>query len=233
MSLKIDHDSDGYQIRLLDLPPELLLQIFQSLGASDICNLRETCACLRAVCDQEEVWRHLCIQNFGHVLTEQIKPAKIFYQKILHRYGPLAGLWQRMDVRYRGGLVRVAVSSSGLQFQHLRLYSDCICGDVEAEQLLTVCLDEDEKVVVSVGGGGEAGDSVSRHEAASVLHLLAATELVVVIPPRLSQVLYCIYCTVLYCTVLYSLRLQSTYCSRWVILNFNIRVRLDLICIEI
>ena len=203
MSLKIDHDSDGYQIRLLDLPPELLLQIFQSLGASDICNLRETCACLRAVCDQEEVWRHLCIQNFGHVMAEQIKPSKILYQKILHRYGPLAGLWQRMDVRYRGGLVRVAVSSAGLQFQHLRLYSDCICGDVEAEQLLTVCLDEDEKVVVSVGGGGEAGDSVSRHEAASVLHLLAATELVVVIPPRLSQVLYCIYCTALCCTVLY------------------------------
>ena len=201
MSPKIGLDSDGDQIRLLDLPPELLLQILQSLGASDICNLRETCACLRAVCDQEEVWRHLCIQNFGHVLTEQIKPAKIFYQKILHRYGRLAGLWQRMDVRYRGGLVRVAVSSAGLQFQHLRLYSDCICGDVEAEQLLTVCLDEDEKVVVSVGG--EAGDSVSRHEAASVLHLLAATELVVVIPPRLSQVLYCMYCTVLYCIVLY------------------------------
>ena len=203
MSLKIGNDSDGDQIGLLELPPELLLQILQSLDASDICNLRETCACLRAVCDQEEVWRHLCNKNFGDLLVEQIKPSKIFYQKILHRYGPLAGLWQRMDVRYRGGLVRVAVSSSGLEFQHLRLYSDCICGDVEAEQLLTVCIDEDENVVVSVGG--EAGASVSRHEAAGVLHLLAATELVVVIPPRLSQVLYCMYCkcTVLYCTVLY------------------------------
>ena len=68
MSLKIGNDSDGDQIGLLELPPELLLQILQSLDASDIFNLRETCACLRAVCDQEEVWRHLCNKNFGHVV---------------------------------------------------------------------------------------------------------------------------------------------------------------------
>ena len=119
MSPKIVHDSDADQIRLLDLPPELLLQILQSLGASDICNLRVTCACLRAVCDQEEVWRHLCNKNFGDLLVEQIKPSKIFYQKILHRYGPLAGLWQRMDVRYRGGLVRAGIVRGSLDVEPL------------------------------------------------------------------------------------------------------------------
>ena len=91
---------------LADLPPELCLLIVNNLAASDLCSLRSTCSVLRNICDLEAVWVSLCQRDFNIQISVDI-PAKNLYQNLLFKYGPLLGTWQRHNLKFYGGLLRV------------------------------------------------------------------------------------------------------------------------------
>jgi len=124
----------------------------------DVCRLRVSCSSLRDVCDLETVWISFCQQKYG--LTFSVGDAgsgrgasfspKIFYQKLLHRYGPLLGLWQRRNLKFYGGLMKIYLTQDGnvFKFNHLLPVSD-IFGDLQEQEFLTISLDDKLEVVVT------------------------------------------------------------------------------------
>ncbi|XP_053255908.1 F-box only protein 31 isoform X3 [Podarcis raffonei] len=76
-------------LSLLDLPPELLVQIFGSLPGTDLPNLALVCSAFRRILRTDTIWRRRC-------------------KEVLHRYRHILGLWQP-DIGPYGGLLNVVV----------------------------------------------------------------------------------------------------------------------------
>merc|ERR1711936_164886 len=93
---------------LLDLPEEIQVAILSKLDATSLCSTSLTCQHLNHLAKEEEVWVALAKRLHGvdlHV-SDSFSPRQ-FYKAWLHKLGPLLGLWQRTDLRYCSGLVRV------------------------------------------------------------------------------------------------------------------------------
>ena len=93
---------------LLDLPEEIQVAILSHLDATSLCSTCLTCHHLHNLAAEEEVWVSLAKRLHGvdlHV-SDSFSPRQ-FYKAWLHKLGPLLGLWQRTDLRYYSGLVRV------------------------------------------------------------------------------------------------------------------------------
>ena len=94
---------------ILSLPPELLETICDFLEPNDLKNVGLTCKTIYDVISLDTLWRNFVSRKY------QIEPdqypastARAFYQRILHPYGPILGLWI-MEFNQFGGLLRVYV----------------------------------------------------------------------------------------------------------------------------
>ncbi|XP_007652350.2 F-box only protein 31 isoform X3 [Cricetulus griseus] len=74
---------------LLELPPELLVEIFASLPGTDLPSLAQVCSRFRRILHTDTIWRRRC-------------------REVLHRYRHILGLWQP-DIGPYGGLLNVVV----------------------------------------------------------------------------------------------------------------------------
>ncbi|XP_060538454.1 F-box only protein 31 isoform X2 [Pantherophis guttatus] len=100
-------------LSLLELPPELLVQIFGSLPGTDLPNLSLVCSAFRRLLRTETIWRRRCKEEYG--VCENLRKLEItgvscqdVYAKLLHRYRHILGLWQP-DIGPYGGLLNVVV----------------------------------------------------------------------------------------------------------------------------
>ncbi|XP_077787750.1 F-box only protein 31 isoform X5 [Podarcis muralis] len=100
-------------LSLLDLPPELLVQIFGSLPGTDLPNLALVCSAFRRILRTDTIWRRRCKEEYG--VCENLRKLEItgvscrdVYAKLLHRYRHILGLWQP-DIGPYGGLLNVVI----------------------------------------------------------------------------------------------------------------------------
>ncbi|XP_065601459.1 F-box only protein 31 isoform X2 [Cyrtonyx montezumae] len=98
---------------LLELPPELLVQIFGSLPGTDLPSLASVCTTFRRILRTDTIWRRRCREEYG--VCENLRKLEItgvscrdVYAKLLHRYRHILGLWQP-DIGPYGGLLNVVV----------------------------------------------------------------------------------------------------------------------------
>ncbi|XP_016422437.1 F-box only protein 31-like isoform X2 [Sinocyclocheilus rhinocerous] len=98
---------------LLDLPPELLVEIFSSLPGAALPNLALVCKKFRQILNTETIWRRRCTEEFG--MRDDLRKMEILgmssrdlYVKLLHPYRHILGLWQP-DIGPYGGLLNVVV----------------------------------------------------------------------------------------------------------------------------
>ncbi|NWZ15173.1 FBX31 protein, partial [Agelaius phoeniceus] len=100
-------------LSLLELPPELLVQIFGSLPGTDLPSLARVCTTFRRILSTDTIWRRRCREEYG--VCENLRKLEItgvscrdVYAKLLHRYRHILGLWQP-DIGPYGGLLNVVV----------------------------------------------------------------------------------------------------------------------------
>ncbi|XP_041746625.1 F-box only protein 31 isoform X2 [Coregonus clupeaformis] len=98
---------------LLDLPPELLVEIFSSLPGTELPNLALVCKKFMQILNTETIWRRRCTEEFG--MREDLRKMEVagvssreLYAKLLHPYRHILGLWQP-DIGPYGGLLNVVV----------------------------------------------------------------------------------------------------------------------------
>ncbi|XP_076989354.1 F-box only protein 31 isoform X1 [Tamandua tetradactyla] len=98
---------------LLELPPELLVEIFASLPGTDLPSLAQVCTKFRRILHTDTIWRRRCREEYG--VCENLRKLEIaglscrdVYAKLLHRYRHILGLWQP-DIGPYGGLLHVVV----------------------------------------------------------------------------------------------------------------------------
>ena len=138
---------------LINLPPELVHQIISFLPPQDVCQLRLTNSSLRNICDSESIWSSFCKEKYGlnFAPEDELFSAKSFFQKILHRYGSLIGLWQRQNLKFYGGILRVRLESEwikSLVVEHLFPATN-IFEDLRRKTFLTIRLNDEEDVVIT------------------------------------------------------------------------------------
>ncbi|XP_066524225.1 F-box only protein 31 isoform X2 [Hoplias malabaricus] len=98
---------------LLELPPELLVEIFSSLPGTALPSLALVCKKFRQILSTETIWRRRCIEEFG--MKDDLRKMEVvgvssreLYVKLLHPYRHILGLWQP-DIGPYGGLLNVVV----------------------------------------------------------------------------------------------------------------------------
>ncbi|XP_041077791.1 F-box only protein 31-like isoform X2 [Polyodon spathula] len=98
---------------LLDLPPEILVEIFSSLPGTALPNLALVCKKFRQIMNTETIWRRRCMAEFG--MCEDLRKMEVvglsskdLYVKLLHPNRHILGLWQP-DIGPYGGLLNVVV----------------------------------------------------------------------------------------------------------------------------
>ena len=163
---------------LTSLPPELCLLIASHLSATDLCSLRSSCSALRNICDLEAVWVSRCQKDFSLHISPDF-PARKLYQNLLFKYGPLLGTWQRHNLKFYGGLLRVyyEADSGGIIFENLLPAPD-IYQDLRRQKFLTLSLTSDQS-----GVSVENHDLLTFNERAVVrLEKEEEEELVVTVP---------------------------------------------------
>ncbi|XP_037734109.1 F-box only protein 31 isoform X4 [Chelonia mydas] len=100
-------------LSLLELPPELLVQIFGSLPGTDLPSLARVCSTFRRILRTDTIWRRRCREEYG--VCENLRKLEItgvscrdVYAKLLHQYRHILGLWQP-DIGPYGGLLNVVI----------------------------------------------------------------------------------------------------------------------------
>ncbi|XP_058135591.1 F-box only protein 31 isoform X2 [Dasypus novemcinctus] len=110
---RIEAGAPAARCSLLELPPELLVEIFASLPGTDLPSLAQVCTKFRRILHTDTIWRRRCREEYG--VCENLRKLEItgvscrdVYAKLLHRYRHILGLWQP-DIGPYGGLLNVVV----------------------------------------------------------------------------------------------------------------------------
>ena len=115
---------------LLDLPPEILAIILSFLPVKDACRLRLSCMTFREIYDQDP-----------------------FYQKIVHKYAPLTGLWQSLDRKFYGRLLKMSFCEITKQIAFVTLIPDPdIRNDIQHSKVVFVTLNNNEVKIIDKFG---------------------------------------------------------------------------------
>ena len=171
--------SDG----LCNLPTEIIEKIVLLLPACDIVRLGQCCLRLREITRNETIWKSLVDRDYSIDIkrTENLeeKSARLFYLKILTRYGcMLSRLFYRKNFRYYGGLMNVVYYDWALYF--LELYPPPfpdVFKNIQPQIICRLALDwSDENVKVLIEQettdfGTVQSIKVTQHEADELLRI--------------------------------------------------------------
>ncbi|XP_078400860.1 F-box only protein 31-A isoform X3 [Cetorhinus maximus] len=98
---------------LLDLPPELLVEIFCYLPGVNLPSLAAACKKFHQILNTDTIWKRRCRVEYG--VSENLRRLEMvgvtcrnLYIKLLHPYRNILGLWQP-DIGPYGGLLNVVV----------------------------------------------------------------------------------------------------------------------------
>lgn len=128
------------QIEILDLPSEVLLNILSFLNPLDLCSVRSINLFCKDLCDKESVWISKAKSDYKIKLkVEASFSPRTFYQHVLHKYGPMLGLWQRQNLKFYSGILRVFYEDKTVVFENLVPTQD-IFSDLERLKFLTVSM---------------------------------------------------------------------------------------------
>jgi len=162
--------------QLLDLPSEIIVTILLPLRASDLCSSRLTCSQLCQLVNDERIWRFRAKEEFGAVLNVGNGSARLLYQLVLHKFGKLAGLWQRQNLHFYSGLLNVYFDNvnnnlvfedviPGVELERPMLREKFITIGVENTEDGTYCLIRNhdnmtvtQDVRIDIGNSGECED---------------------------------------------------------------------------
>ena len=115
-------------MKLIDLPPELLVVILNFLPAKDACRWRLSCRTLKYIFDQDP-----------------------FYRKIVQKYAPMTGLWQSLDRirKFYGRLLKVSFCEITKQITFETLIPDPdIRNDIQNSKVVSISLNNSNKVKI-------------------------------------------------------------------------------------
>ncbi|KAG8508368.1 F-box only protein 31 [Galemys pyrenaicus] len=92
---------------LLELPPELLVEIFAALPGTDLPSLARVCTTFRRILHTDTIWRRRCREEYG--VCEDLRKLEIAGVSCRDVYAKhILGLWQP-DIGPYGGLLNVVV----------------------------------------------------------------------------------------------------------------------------
>ena len=92
---------------IVDLPFDILFDIFLLLPSRDLVNLLCCCRNLYALVNQESIWRNFSALYGLHDITHfGGRSWFTVYTRLLHPYGPMLGLWAG-DHAFTGGMLDV------------------------------------------------------------------------------------------------------------------------------
>ncbi|KAM7414316.1 hypothetical protein PAMA_019234 [Pampus argenteus] len=98
---------------LLELPPELLVEILSLLPGTALPNVALVCKKFRQILNSETIWKRRCVEEFS--MQQDFRKMEVggvssrdLYVKLLHPYRHILGLWQP-DIGPYGGLLNVVV----------------------------------------------------------------------------------------------------------------------------
>ena len=133
------------QIELLDLPSEVFLNILSFLNPLDLCSIRSINVFCKDLCDKESVWISKAKSDYKvKIKVEESFSPRIFYQHVLHKFGPMFGLWQRQNLKFYSGILRVFYEDKTVVFENLVPTQD-IYSDLERLKFLTVTMMTENK----------------------------------------------------------------------------------------
>ncbi|KAH9950327.1 hypothetical protein B0H21DRAFT_567996 [Amylocystis lapponica] len=94
---------------ILDLPYDILFELFTLLAATDIVHLLSTSRALRALASDEFIWKHLSAR-YGLIDITHFGGRSFYsvYAGLLHTYGSLLGLWAS-DFPYAGEILQFSL----------------------------------------------------------------------------------------------------------------------------
>ena len=123
---------------LIDLPNEILLKIFSSLSANDLCSISLVNSSLKYLTEDEQIWIQRAKHDFkAHLKLEENFSPRQFYQQVLHKFGPLFGVWQRTDLRYYSGLIKIYLRNNSVVFEQL-MAPQSIAAEVRREAIFVI-----------------------------------------------------------------------------------------------
>ena len=136
-------------MQILDLPSEILLNIVKLLECVDICAIRYVNSHLKHLCDNESVWISKAKSDFRVRLKagESSVSPRVYYQNMLYKFGPMIGLWQRQNLKFYSGLLKVSYADRIVTFENLVPTSD-IFSPLKYLKFLTVALADDGSLLV-------------------------------------------------------------------------------------
>jgi len=127
-------------IEMLDLPSEVFLNILSFLNPRDLCSIRSINCFCKDLCDKESVWISKAKSDYKVKLkVEESFSPRNFYQHVLHKFGPMLGLWQRQNLKFYSGILRVFYEDKAVVFENLVPTQD-IYADLERLKFLTVTM---------------------------------------------------------------------------------------------
>jgi len=139
----------GTIVGLGDLPNETLLEIFKHLSANqDIPNVSLVCQRFNQVTCNDSLWAHFAKQDYGaDIKLTTTSSIKIIYQKLLNIYGPLLGLYKRVNFEYYGQLIKIhwRTEDCKIVFQHL-VTPPTVNHSVMKETIATLGINQDGQV---------------------------------------------------------------------------------------
>lgn len=112
-------------MEILDLPPELLAIIFSFLPIKAACRLCLTCTTFREIFYQDP-----------------------FYQKIVTKYAPMTGLWQSLDRKFYGRLLKVSFCEIAKEIKFVTLIPDPdIRNQIQISKVVSIFLKNNEVII--------------------------------------------------------------------------------------
>ena len=137
---------------LLNLPPELV-QVMVALLKSprDLCHLRLVCTKLRDIVDNDCVWSKLCRDQFGvSISSQEGVGSRVYYQQFASKFGPCVGLWQRKNLKFYGGLMKITFCQHSKSVLLINLIPNSeIKQDLREQVFLTISLGEDHEIIIT------------------------------------------------------------------------------------
>ena len=113
-------------MEILDLPPELLSIILSFLPIKAACRLCLTCTTFREIIYQDP-----------------------FYQKIVTKYAPFTGLWQSVDRKYYGRLLKVSFCEIAKEITFVTLIPDQdIRKQIQNSKVVSISLNSSNEVMI-------------------------------------------------------------------------------------
>ncbi|XP_075870946.1 F-box only protein 31 [Nelusetta ayraudi] len=138
---------------LVELPPELLVEIFSELPGTSLPKVALVCKKFRQILNTETIWRRRCIEEFG--MKDDLRKIEVggvsshdLYVRLLHPNRHILGLWQP-DIGPYGGLLNVVVEGLYIiGWMYLPPHDPRVEDPMRRRPLFRIHLKEDKKSIV-------------------------------------------------------------------------------------